>query len=372
METIDVDYLYKKPLSPLLKWPGGKTDDWTHIMSDFPYLLPKNIDRYYEPFLGGGAVWLSVLAKKMHVNDLCQEVIHFYELIRDQDDNFFGCINRMSQNWDLFAKIGQENYVALYSGTDKEKIKILQQYRKQLENEFFAPDCGGDYFDTIVKSLLSKIENIRKVENKKGQLSNDDLSQNIEGALKAGFYTVIRGVYNNHKKIDFLKVACFYFLRDYCYSSMFRYNSSGGFNVPYGGMSYNSRSPASRVEYWRNPDLLKHLQATSFYKLDFEVFLQKTKPSANDFIFVDPPYDSEFSTYAQNTFGADEQRRLADYLINKCDARFLAIMKNTDLIRGLYSGKGKGVQCFTYDKTYAVSFKDRNNREVEHLVVARL
>ena len=38
----------------------------------------------------------------------------------------------------------------------------------------------------------------------------------------------------------------------------------------------------------------------------------------NDFVFLDPPYDSEFSTYAKNEFDRGDQARLADYLIKEC------------------------------------------------------
>lgn len=37
------------------------------------------------------------------------------------------------------------------------------------------------------------------------------------------------------------QAANFYFIREYCYGSMFRYNSKGEFNIPYGGMSYNKK-----------------------------------------------------------------------------------------------------------------------------------
>jgi DNA adenine methylase len=38
---------------------------------------------------------------------------------------------------------------------------------------------------------------------------------------------------------------------------------------------------------------------------------------------LDPPYDSEFSTYAKNEFNKDDQKRLANYLINDCPAKWM-------------------------------------------------
>jgi DNA adenine methylase len=277
----------------------------------------------------------------------------------------------MDENWKYLTTISHGKHREIYNSSKEEKLKFLETYKKTLEDTFFAPEYKSLYFEILLDSLISKVDNIRRIEKKRGMLSETDLAQNIEGALKSGFYTCIRNIYNQHIKLDSLKVACFYFLRDYCFSSMFRYNSKGGFNVPYGGMSYNDRSPACRVKYWRSELLIKHLQSTDFFNLDFEEFMRKTKPTSDDFIFIDPPYDSEFSTYAKNAFTAEDQKRLANYLLNECDSKFLAIMKNTEFIRGLYEGKKKNVKCLTFDKTYAVSFKNRNERSVEHLIVVR-
>jgi len=101
--------------------------------------------------------------------------------------------------------------------------------------------------------------------------------------------------------------------------------------------------------------------------MDFEAFLQKYAPQTNDFIFLDPPYDSEFSTYAQNVFDMRDQERLACYLLETCQARFMLVIKNTGAIFNLYNQKGLTIT--TFDKKYLVSFQDRNNRDAEHLVI---
>ncbi len=370
----DIGYFYNKALSPLLKWPGGKREDLKHIKEDFWDYLPKNVDRFFEPFLGGGAVWLSIKSQQMYVNDLCDELIMFYTLVKKQDPTFFTIITNMAENWNVVAAIIKDKHRYIYESSNDDNTAFLLKNKTLLETGLFAPSSyKGTYVETLIKSLTSKLENIRRVEQKKKVcLSEEDLSQNVEGALKAGFYTFVRNVYNRYQKQDALKTACFYFLRDYCFSSMFRYNSKGKFNVPYGGMSYNNRSPAVRIDYWKTENLQSHLNATTFFIEDFETFLRKTKPTKNDFIFVDPPYDSEFSTYAQNSFGREDQSRLANYLLNDCDAKFMAIMKNTDFIRELYDNKKPDVKCLTFDKTYSVSFKNRNSREVEHLIVVRI
>jgi DNA adenine methylase len=101
--------------------------------------------------------------------------------------------------------------------------------------------------------------------------------------------------------------------------------------------------------------------------MDFEAFLLNYPPQPNDFIFLDPPYDSDFSTYAQNEFDMKDQQRLANYLLNQCKAKFMLVIKNTEAIFTLYNQKGLKISAF--DKKYLVSFQDRNNRETEHLII---
>ena len=101
--------------------------------------------------------------------------------------------------------------------------------------------------------------------------------------------------------------------------------------------------------------------------MDFEAFLQKYPPQAGDFVFLDPPYDSEFSTYSQNEFGRVDQERLASYLLKQCEAKFMLVIKNTPTILHLYGNAGLNIKAF--DKKYLVSFQDRNNRDAEHLII---
>jgi DNA adenine methylase len=97
------------------------------------------------------------------------------------------------------------------------------------------------------------------------------------------------------------------------------------------------------------------------------MFFDKNEPKEGDFIFLDPPYDSEFSTYAQNEFTRDDQIRLADYLINDCKANWMMVIKNTDFIYGLYDKEGITINSF--DKKYLVSFQNRNNKKAKHLII---
>jgi DNA adenine methylase len=137
--------------------------------------------------------------------------------------------------------------------------------------------------------------------------------------------------------------------------------------VPYGGITYNRKNLARKIALLRSPDLHLHLSTTIIENLDFEEFLSKHPPRSGDFLFLDPPYDSDFSTYMRNEFGQRDQERLADYLLKRCPARFLLVIKDTPFIQALYARQGLQIRSFA--KKYMVSFQDRNRREAEHLLI---
>ena len=176
----------------------------------------------------------------------------------------------------------------------------------------------------------------------------------------------VRNLYNGQTLSDeSKKAALFFFIREYCYSSMFRYNSKGEFNVPYGGISYNRKDIKKKYEYILSDAMRQKLKNCELYNYDFEEFLNMVKPKRDDFIFLDPPYDSDFSTYANNSFDKEEQIRLRNYLTNT-KAKILLVIKNTEFIYNLYKDDFK---ISDFDKKYMVSFMNRNDKDVKHLVV---
>lgn len=162
------------------------------------------------------------------------------------------------------------------------------------------------------------------------------------------------------------RVANWYVVRELCYASMFRFNANGEFNIPYGGIAYNKKNLEQKVNAMFSKPVQKLLENVSFSNFDFDVFLQKSKPSKNDFIFLDPPYDSEFSEYDNMSFTKDDQKRLAETLL-KSKAKWMLVIKNTPFIYSLYDKQGLQIKAF--DKTYTYNVRGRNLRKAEHLII---
>lgn len=242
-----------KLVMPFLKWVGGKRQ----LMTEIEPLLPSRISTYYEPFVGGGAVFLHTQPKKAVINDFNSELINVYETIRDDVDS-------------------------------------LIEHLATHENE-------SDYFYQI-----------RGLDRQEGF---DELSK-VERASRV------------------------IYLNKTCFNGLYRVNSSGEFNTPFGrykNPNIINDTVLKAVSTYLNNDNIKFLSG------DFEEAIKGARKGS--FVYFDPPYDpisksSNFTGYVQGGFGNDEQIRLRDACIklDKKGIKFLLSNSATDFIKDLYQG----------------------------------
>jgi len=368
-------------LKPFIKWPWWKSQEIKFIK----HLFPNNINNYYEPFVGWGSVFFNIKAKKYFINDKSKDLINLYRILKSKKKKLFmAVLYNLIFTWKEIEKIVINNsdfFIDIYKNYQEKNISELNiKIEKFLETNInILNKLLEQYFNynisfleqEIKKTIIRKIKRLKIIENKSwNKLLPQDILENIETVFKWSLYMYVRYLYNN-KNIynfdDYLYTALFFFIREYSYSWMFRFNSKGEFNVPYGWNSYNRKDFKKKIDYFSNQDLINHLKKTEIYNLDFESFLKKTNPQSNDFIFLDPPYDTKFSSYDKNDFDKSDQKRLANYLINNCKAKWMIVIKNTEFIFNLYNQKGINIQ--TFDKKYLVSFMNRNDKKVKHLII---
>lgn len=370
-----------------IKWAGGKEKELPIILSN----LPKKYNRYIEPFVGGGSVYLNINCEDSIINDKSDELIMLYNMIKSNNKEFIKKLKEINHNWVLLENIVADN--------SKELLNLYNEYvlskKKSTNNKKIKTDYSDKIYEFVLshaeefnglmtehfniridnflseikKNMISKIERMSKIEDTRGKMTDDNILENIECALKSAFYMHFRFLYNSRIELeisDEFYCAIFYFIREYCYASMFRYNASGKFNVPYGGISYNRKDFDKKIKNLNSNKLRNYMAHTTIYNMDFEDFCNNIKIKETDFMFLDPPYDTEFSTYAGNEFGKKDQIRLRDYL-KHTKAKFMLIIKNTDFIYNLYNQDGFFIKSF--DKKYLVSIKNRNEKDVEHLII---
>ncbi|MBP5504019.1 MAG: DNA adenine methylase [Bacteroidales bacterium] len=366
-------------LEPIIKWPGGKERELKYIIPN----LPESFDNYYEPFVGGGSVFMGISAKQYYINDFSTELMGLYGFIKTQNPSFFKyceSTNKSIDNAGLFAVAQFKTINELYKSFRADTINIdtfidnISKFIIDNQNDVLSiidtMDIDKSFFVNEMKTtFVRKMQRMKQLELTKGMMPEKDVFDNIETIIKGALYMYYRYLYNSDYELSQeWRITLFYYLRNYAYSGMFRYNSNGEFNVPYGGIAYNGKLTRKKLNYYQSDNCQDKLSKTTIDNIDFEAFLSKYQPRETDFVFLDPPYDTEFSTYAQNVFTRTDQSRLANYMIKKCKAKWMLIIKNTDFIYDLYSNRS-GIYIKSFDKEYVVSFMNRNNKKVTHLLI---
>ena len=114
----------------------------------------------------------------------------------------------------------------------------------------------------------------------------------------------------NKTKDELERANLFLYLNRHGYNGLCRYNSQGGFNVPFGSYK-NVMFPDEAIYYFHQKS-----QKAKFYCTDFSKLMQKANKSG-DVIYADPPYyplskSAKFTQYTRRGFSHEEQQHLAN------------------------------------------------------------
>lgn len=197
--------------------------------------FPEKIDRFIEPFCGGGSVFLNTNAKQYLLNDIDPFMIRLHEYL-------IKSASRPDAFWDeIKSAIVHYNLSATFMGRD-----VPKEYRKEYVKTYFAK-------------------------------YNKDA------------YMKMRGDYNRSKE----NMTLLYLLLIYGFNRMLRFNAQGDFNLPVGNVDFNPNvldALNAYFEYALDKEIKLH-------NMDFQAFLEEVNPSENDFVYLDPPYLITFSEY---------------------------------------------------------------------------
>ena len=209
----------EKRVRPVVKWAGGKTGPLSQLVGHFP----KNFNRYFEPFLGGGAAFLALRpGVPAVINDFNAELMALYMTIRD-------CPQELMEQLDHLASHYSEKF----------------------------------YYD----------------------LRQSILTDPVSAAART------------------------LFLNKTGFNGLYRLNSKGGFNVPFG------KRPACPTLYHKSNLLAASLRLRNaeIRNEDFELVIGAAGPG--DFVYCDPPYEplsqsACFTAYTASGFSQADQLRL--------------------------------------------------------------
>jgi DNA adenine methylase len=228
--------------APFLKWAGGKRQLLPRILD----LVPARIETYYEPFLGGGAVFFALAARRVFrravLADANPDLIGCYEAVRDD----------------------VEAVITALRGP---------RYRNE-RRRYYAVRA-------LDPMTLSAPERAARI------------------------------IYLNH-----------------CgYNGLYRVNSAGQFNVPFGRYHHPTICDTDKLRA-----AARALADVELRCGDFEPALAGLR--GGDFVYLDPPYvpvsrTSSFTAYAARDFGSDDQQRLAGALRELGARRIPALLSNS-------------------------------------------
>ena len=180
-------------------------------------------------------------------------------------------------------------------------------WRKNGQRRYVEPFCGGLAVPLGLEPERALLNDLNPhLINFYRQLRRG-LSLKIDARYDARLFYSHRGRFNQLVKEDRAQNAeaaqLFYYLNRTCFNGLCRFNQRGEFNVPFG--RYKTVNYAGDFQVYRNL-----LRRWSFTYGDIE----KLAIEPDDFIYADPPYDVEFTTYSAGGFSWNDQVRTAELL----------------------------------------------------------
>ncbi|WP_211232566.1 DNA adenine methylase [Oleidesulfovibrio alaskensis] len=132
-----------KLVAPVVKWVGGKRQ----LLPSIEKYIPKKFDRYFEPFIGGGAVLFHLQPKKAVINDVNGELINLYKIIRDRSCALIEDLKKHRNEKDYFYEVrALDRDMQVYSRlSDVERASRIIFLNKTCFNGLFRVNNSGEF-----------------------------------------------------------------------------------------------------------------------------------------------------------------------------------------------------------------------------------
>lgn len=239
-----------KAPQPFLRWAGGKRRLTNLLIQAFPQDFDPKVNKFFEPFIGGGALMLAtgnknaemyIPGKNLVINDSNPDLVIVYKVIKKQ-----------------------------------------------------------------LPELLAELDKLSK------NLSKEEFER----------------VRSSSPNTNVARAARFIYLNKTCFNGLWRVNSSGQFNVPWGKLKNPLIYDASNLEACR-----KRLTGAKITVGGFSEAVTLAKK--NDLVYFDPPYlplsaSSSFSQYSKDNFGVRDHEELAETISRLTRKGVYVILSNSD------------------------------------------
>ncbi|ABS24172.1 DNA adenine methylase [Bacillus paranthracis] len=234
-----------------------------------------------------------------------------------------------------------------WAGGKRQLLPEIRKYVPKRINTYYEPfiGAGAVLFDiqpkrAVINDINSELASVYNVIKNNVDELIEDLKKHEND--KDYFYEIRdldrQEEYKNLSPVQ--RASRIIYLNKTCFNGLFRVNSQGQFNVPFG--KYKNPQIVNEIVLRAVHNYLSSNNVT-ILNGDFETAVEKAKKG--DFVYFDPPYDpvsdtSSFTGYSLDGFNKDDQRRLK-YLFVELDKRGVNVLLSnsaTDFIQELYEG----------------------------------
>lgn len=294
---------------PFLKWAGGKGQ----LIEEYRKLYPnelKNgkIKKYFEPLLGGGAVFFDVIknyeVEEVYINDANHDLMLSYKVIKND-----------------------------------------------------------------VEDLITNLKNL------------EDRFHVVEDSKKSNVFYEIRDLYNSEgKEIDYKeyskgwikRAAKLIFLNRTCFNGLFRVNSRGEYNVPFG--KYKNPKICDQENLIAVSKVLESVNILCVDYKDIESLVDEYS-----LVYFDPPYrpltkTASFTSYSKDNFNDEDQKRLGEFY-RKLDSNHAKLMlsnsdpKNIDENDNFFDELYEGFNIYRIKANRMINSKASGRKAINELLI---
>ena len=265
-----------------------------------------------------------------------------------------------------------------WAGGKRQIIDKLLKLVPEEYNTYYEPFVGGGALlfelspkTAVINDSNKELMNVYKmISTDKGYEEVVKLLNTYEKKHNEKFFYQIRNQDKDKEKFSKLtaaeRAARTIYLNKTCFNGLYRVNSKGEFNVPFNKKlkvnTYDSENMILAYVYFQANNI-------TMLNTDFEEAVSTAKKG--DFIYFDPPYDSEngdtFNSYTEEGFGKDEQIRLASVYKELSDKGCYVMLSNhnTNLINELY--KDYNIHVITAKRN--INSKGTKRGKVEEVII---
>ncbi len=280
------------------------------LIKEISKYFPKKINKFVEPFVGGGTVFLNVEARDYLLNDIDSNVIAIHNfLIKESKDvkSFF-----------------------------RTAEKIIKEFN--LSRSFIEDIVPTELKNKWKKTYYAKF--------------------NQEG------YKKLKKKYNSSKNKNPLIL---YLLLIYGFNRMLRFNSKEVFNVPVGNVDFNDNVKNALIDYFNFVKKRK----IKLFNLDFKKFFKDINFEKNDFVYLDPPYLISSSEY-NKLWDEKKERELLSFLDNLNSKGVKFAISNIILHKGnknhIFLNWMKKYKVYKIQSNY-ISYHNNGIKKIEEVLV---